>query len=155
MYTIVACVFKRKSSEARFALNVTAETQASSAKVLSIQWRIQRVFLVARKPPPHRPWFFFIICDPSDGQLNNQVAAAAADGEAWQNLPPQLCLPTSPSLTLSHATSLYTQTSDRPLLLTAHCRSRVVRVRDHLSLSSESKHDWDPRAVMTVWHTWR
>ena len=33
IYTIVACAFKRKSSAARSALNVTAETQASSVKV--------------------------------------------------------------------------------------------------------------------------
>ena len=33
VYTIVACAFKRKSSVARFALNITAETQASSARV--------------------------------------------------------------------------------------------------------------------------
>ena len=36
IYTIVACAFKRKSSAARFALNLTAKTQASSTKVQSI-----------------------------------------------------------------------------------------------------------------------
>ena len=33
VYTIVTCTFKRKSSAARFALKLTAETQGSSAKV--------------------------------------------------------------------------------------------------------------------------
>ena len=36
IYTIVGWAFKRKSSAARSALNLTAETQASSAKVHSI-----------------------------------------------------------------------------------------------------------------------
>ena len=37
----------------------------------------------------------------------------------------------------------------------AHCRSHVVRVRDHLALWSESKYTWDPRVVMRISHPWR
>ena len=36
VFTIVACAFKRKSSAARSAFNLTAETQGLSAKVHSI-----------------------------------------------------------------------------------------------------------------------
>ena len=36
IYTMVACAFKRKSSAARSAFNLTAETQGLSSKVHSI-----------------------------------------------------------------------------------------------------------------------
>ena len=37
VYTIVACTFKRKSSAARFALNLTAETQVWAQKSTALE----------------------------------------------------------------------------------------------------------------------
>ena len=94
-------------------------------------------------------------CVPLDGQLENQVAAA--DGAAWQSLPPYFTIATTTARDKSVGLPSPIHTSIVAGAVHVHYRSQVVpRERYYpLVVWSGLKPAWDLGAVMSVWHPWR